>query len=196
MKTQYAIALAVLSGLGGAAAVQGLHAQVKPPVYLVTEINVTNPEAYGNEFAPKAQATIKAAGGRLIAIGGTGGAGAKPLTVLAGTAPQRLVIQQWDSLDQLKAWCFFVDTSPIDTSRTCRQQPRRSAVQGKAEVPSLNARGLRPSSCLRRATTSTVPVPRFPWRGQEGPPRRPFSCGDFFDSIDPNRTCEEIVRIA
>ena len=46
----------------GAAAVTGLHAQAKPPVYLVTEIDVTNPEAYGTEFAPKPQATVK--GGR------------------------------------------------------------------------------------------------------------------------------------
>ena len=54
----------------GAAGVSVLHAQAKPPVYLVTEIDVTNPDAYGKEFAPKAQATIKAAGGRQIAIGG------------------------------------------------------------------------------------------------------------------------------
>jgi hypothetical protein len=48
------------AALGGAAT-QGLHAQAKPPVYLVTEIDVTNPDAYAKEFAPKAQATIKAA---------------------------------------------------------------------------------------------------------------------------------------
>jgi len=110
MKIKYTVALSALVGIAiGAMAMQGLHAQSKPPVYLVTEINVTNPEAYGSEFAPKAQATIKAAGGRLVAIGGAGGAGAEPLTVIAGTAPQRLVIQQWDSLDQLKAWYNSAD---------------------------------------------------------------------------------------
>ena len=110
MKIKYTVASSALVGIAiGALAMQGLHAQSKPPVYLVTEINVTNPEAYGSEFAPKAQATIKAAGGRLVAIGGAGGAGAKPLTVIAGTAPQRLVIQQWDSLDQLKAWYNSAD---------------------------------------------------------------------------------------
>ena len=71
----------MLAGVAvGAVAIQGLHAQTKPPVYLVTEIDVTNPEAYGKEFAPKAQASIKAAGGRQIAIGGAGGAGAKAVT--------------------------------------------------------------------------------------------------------------------
>jgi uncharacterized protein (DUF1330 family) len=89
----------------GAVAIQGLHAQGKPAVYLVTEIDVTNPEAYGKEFAPKAQASIKAAGGRQIAIGGSGGAGAKGITALEGAAPpKRAVIQQWDSMDALMAW--------------------------------------------------------------------------------------------
>ena len=78
-----------------------LHAQGKAPVYLVTEIDVTNPDAYGKEFAPKAQATIKAAGGKQIAIGG---AGAKGVTAIVGTAPKRVVIQQRESLDALKAW--------------------------------------------------------------------------------------------
>ncbi len=110
MKTQATVALAMVAGFGlGAIAVQGLHAQNKAPVYLVTEIDVTNPEAFGTEFAPKAQATIKAAGGRLIAIGGTGGAGAKPVTALAGTAPKRVTIQAWDSIEQLKGWYNSAD---------------------------------------------------------------------------------------
>jgi len=110
MKAHYTVALSMLAGAAlGAVAIQGLHAQAKPPVYLVTEIDVTNPEAYGKEFAPKAQATIKAAGGRLIAIGGTGGAGAKPVTAFDGTAPKRVTIQLWDSLEQLKGWYNSAD---------------------------------------------------------------------------------------
>ena len=106
MKTKYTVALSMLAGIAvGAVAIQGLHAQTKPPVYLVTEIDVTNPEAYGKEFAPKAQASIKAAGGRQIAIGGAGGAGAKDVKTISGAAaPKRAVIQQWDSMDALMAW--------------------------------------------------------------------------------------------
>jgi uncharacterized protein (DUF1330 family) len=70
---------------------------------------VTNPAAYGAEFAPQAQAAIKAAGGRLIAIGGVGGAGAKPLTAITGTPPKRVAIQQWDSLERLNAWYNSAD---------------------------------------------------------------------------------------
>jgi len=105
VKTKYTVALSMLAGVAvGAVAIQGLHAQGKPPVYLITEIDVTNPEAYGKEFAPKAQASIKAAGGRQIAIGGAGGAGAKDIKAVSGTAPKRAVLQQWDSMDALMAW--------------------------------------------------------------------------------------------
>jgi len=63
MKTHYTVTLAMVAGFGlGAVAVQGLHAQAKAPVYYVAEIDVTNPDAYAKEYAPKAQALIKAAG--------------------------------------------------------------------------------------------------------------------------------------
>ena len=63
MNTKFKLTLAMLAGAAiGAAAVNGLHAQAKPPLYLVSEIDVTNPEAYGKEYAPKAQALIKASG--------------------------------------------------------------------------------------------------------------------------------------
>src|ERR1700680_4417837 len=76
--------LAMLAGVAiGAFAVQGLHAQAKPPVYYVAEIDVTNPDAYAKEYAPKAQAIIKAAGGRQLAIGGAGG-GAGVVTAFDG----------------------------------------------------------------------------------------------------------------
>jgi uncharacterized protein (DUF1330 family) len=105
MKQYFALGLGMIAGtVMGAAAVTGLHAQAKSSVYLVTEIDVSNPDAYGTEFAPKAQASIRAAGGRQIAIGGAGGAGAKQVTAIEGTPPKRVVIQQWDSLDALNAW--------------------------------------------------------------------------------------------
>ncbi len=104
MKTHYVIALAVVSAMAGAAAVQGLHAQGKPLVYVVAENDVTSPEAYGKEYAPKMQALIKSHGGRQLAIGGVGGAGSKNLTVLEGEAPKRVIIQVWDSMDKVQAW--------------------------------------------------------------------------------------------
>src|SRR5262245_2545000 len=105
MKTKYTVALSMLAGAAlGAAAIQGLHAQGTPLVYYVAEIDVTNPDAYAKEYAPKAQAIIKAMGGRQLAIGGTGGAGAKPVTAVDGEAPKRVVIQVWDNMEKMNAW--------------------------------------------------------------------------------------------
>ncbi|TMG93370.1 MAG: DUF1330 domain-containing protein [Betaproteobacteria bacterium] len=99
MKTQYTVALAIISGFGlGAAAIESLHAQAKPPVYVITEIDVTTQEAYMKEYAPKAQAAIKKSGGRLLAAGGK-------LTVIEGAPPKsRVAVTVWDSMEKIQAW--------------------------------------------------------------------------------------------
>src|SRR5262245_27366189 len=62
VKPRYTVVLSMLAGAAlGATAIHGLHAQAKPPVYYIAEIDVTNPEAYVKEYAPLAQASIKAA---------------------------------------------------------------------------------------------------------------------------------------
>jgi uncharacterized protein (DUF1330 family) len=103
MKTHHTVALAMVAGFGlGAVAVQGLHAQAKAPVYYVAQIDVTDPDAYAKEYAPKAQALIKAAGGRLVAIGGA--ASAAKVIAFDGEAPKRAVVQVWDSMEKIQAW--------------------------------------------------------------------------------------------
>jgi len=105
MKRRYTLTLAMLAGCGlGAAAVQGLHAQAKPPIYYVVEIDAADPEAYAREFAPQAQAIIKAAGGRFVAIGGAGATGAKPVIEIEGEPPKRAVVMVWDNMEQIKTW--------------------------------------------------------------------------------------------
>jgi uncharacterized protein (DUF1330 family) len=115
----------------GAAAVTGLHAQAKPPVFLITEIDVSNPEAYGKEFAPKAQAIIKGAGAKFVLIGGAGGASAKPITAIQGTPPKRVAVQQWDSLDALKAWYDGKDYQDALAIGKKYATFRRYAVEGQ-----------------------------------------------------------------
>ena len=99
MKSTHKIAGAMLAGAAlGALAVQGLHAQAKPPVYAVTEIEIANLDAYVKEYAPLAQASIKASGGHLLAAG-------QNVTALEGPPPKsRVAIQRFDSVEQIKAW--------------------------------------------------------------------------------------------
>jgi uncharacterized protein (DUF1330 family) len=132
MKTYITVSCAMLAGMAiGGFAVQGLHAQAKAPVYLITEIDVSNPDAYGKEFAPKAQATIKAAGAKLILIGGAGGAGSKPITAVEGTPPKRVAIQQWESLEAMNKWYTSADYQEALTIGKKYATFRRYAVEGQ-----------------------------------------------------------------
>jgi uncharacterized protein (DUF1330 family) len=132
MKQYLGLGLGVLVGTAiGAAAVSVLHAQAKPPVYLVTEIDVTNPEGYGKEYAPQAQANIKAAGGRFVALGGTGGVGARQVTALSGTPPKRATIIAWDNLEALNAWFNSADYQAIRKIGAQHATFRSYAVDGQ-----------------------------------------------------------------
>jgi len=80
----------------GATVVQGLHAQAKPPVYTVTEIDVQNVDAYVKEYVPVVQPIIKKGGGTLLAA-------SLKVTAMLGTAPKRVAINRWDSLEAAQA---------------------------------------------------------------------------------------------
>ena len=98
------IGLGMLAGAAlGALTVAELHAQVKPPVYFVGEIDVSNPDGYAKEYLPEAREIIKAHGGRLIAAGGAAGSGAQVIAV-DGEVPKRVVIYEYPSVDAVRAW--------------------------------------------------------------------------------------------
>lgn len=104
MMTNSKIALAVVSGAAlGAAAMHELHAQAKPPVYFIAEVDVSNPDAYAKEFALKSRDITKSHGGHFLAIGGSGGAGGK-VTAFDGEAPKRAVVIQFDNMDKIETW--------------------------------------------------------------------------------------------
>ena len=82
----------------GAAVVEALHAQTKPPIYVIGEIDVSNQDDYAREYVPKVRAVIKASGGRAVAA-------TNKAMAIEGEAPKtRVTIQMWDSLDQYQAY--------------------------------------------------------------------------------------------
>ena len=111
MKRSFTVGLAMVAGAAlGAAAVEGLHAQAKPLVYQIVEIDVLNQDAYVNDYVPKAQAAIKAAGGKFLAAGG------KATTIEGDPPKNRIVIQQWDSVEKIAAYrasAAFKDLLPL-----------------------------------------------------------------------------------
>ena len=99
MKTLYTAAFAVFTGAGiGALAVEGIHAQTKPPAYVVSEIEITDLDAYQKEYAPIQQALIKAAGGHLLAAG-------QNIVSFEGAPPKtRVSINRFDSMEAAQIW--------------------------------------------------------------------------------------------
>ena len=98
MKTHSMMALSLLGGVAlGAAAVQGLHAQARPPAYVVAEIDVTNPGPYEKEYVPGAAKAITDGGGKYVVRGGQAAA-------IFGAPPKpRIAIMVFDSMEQARA---------------------------------------------------------------------------------------------
>jgi uncharacterized protein (DUF1330 family) len=98
MKTHYAVALSLLAGVAvGAAAVQALHAQAKPPAYVVAEIDVTNPGPYEKEYVPFAVKAITNGGGKYVVRGGA-------TASFYGEPPKpRIAIMVFESMDKAQA---------------------------------------------------------------------------------------------
>src|SRR6516162_7906045 len=98
MKPRWTVALSMLVGVAlGAAAIQTLHAQAKPPVYMIAINEVSNQEGYAKEYVSPAQKSVKDHGGEYVAAG--------PGTQLAGNLPHGpVVILRWDSMEALGGW--------------------------------------------------------------------------------------------
>ena len=99
MKARYTVLAAAAAGFTlGAVAIAQLHAQAKPPVFYVAEIDLKDADAYVKEYAPKAQALIKKMGGKTLAAGSN-------ITPIEGAPPKsRVAVQQWESLKQIQKW--------------------------------------------------------------------------------------------
>jgi uncharacterized protein (DUF1330 family) len=101
VKTNYKVAIALVAGaVIGGAAVQGLHAQAKPPAYVVAELEVTNQEGFMKEFAPVARKALALGSGyKAIALGG------KTVSIEGAATKNRIAINVFDNLDEaLKAY--------------------------------------------------------------------------------------------
>jgi uncharacterized protein (DUF1330 family) len=109
MITTFKFALAVVASAAfGAAVVQGLHAQAKPKAYVVTETEVIDAAAQA-AYTPQIRAALQAAGARSISRPGG------RVVALEGTAPKRVGINEWDSLEQAQAFYnskVFMDLAP------------------------------------------------------------------------------------
>ena len=98
MRTPLAITGSMLVGaVVGAVAIQALHAQAKPPIYMIAINEVRDQDGYAKEYVSPAQKSVKDHGGEYVAAG--------PGTQVVGNLPHGpVVILRWDSMEALQAW--------------------------------------------------------------------------------------------
>lgn len=95
MRANHKIAIALFAGIAvGALAMQGLHAQAKPPAYVIAEIDVTNPEGYAKEYQPLALKAITSA--KFLARN-------TKTASLRGEPPKRIIQFAFENMDQAQA---------------------------------------------------------------------------------------------
>jgi uncharacterized protein (DUF1330 family) len=109
MKTHCTVGLSVLAGIGlGAVAVQGIHAQAKPPTYVIAEIDVTNQDGYAKEYIPLGQKAVLDGGAKYLARG-------TKTTSFKGEPPKRIVLLVFDDFD--KAQATFTSPAFMEAAR-------------------------------------------------------------------------------
>ncbi len=97
MKILFTAALSMLAGVAiGGTAVQTLHAQAKPPAYVILEGDVTNVDAYIKEYLPLVRKALLDGGGKYLAANGK-------FVTFAGEPPKRIAILVYENLYKAQA---------------------------------------------------------------------------------------------
>jgi uncharacterized protein (DUF1330 family) len=128
MKTPHVIALSMLAGIAlGATAIQGLHAQAKPPVYAIVDIDeVTDPalNATNTGRTNEAAATVfKDTGGRFLVR-------TDKITALDGTPPKRVIISVFESIEKAKAYYNSPEQMKVNDARMKSTKSRMFIAEG------------------------------------------------------------------
>ena len=130
MKMNYKVAVALVAGAAiGGAAIQGLHAQAKPPAYVVIPILKINDSAgFKTGVIDKANATAS----EMTAAGGHYVVRTQKFTSLDGNPPERLIIIQFDSVEKVQAWYNSSAQKEINAARMKSTNSLSFIVEGLA----------------------------------------------------------------
>jgi uncharacterized protein (DUF1330 family) len=130
MKINYKMAWTLLGGIAlGGAAIQGLHAQVKPPTYVVVAIRkVNDADTFKTGVVEKAPAAMAGSGARFVIR-------TDKITSLDGTPPQRFVLIAFDSVEQAQAWHNSTAQKEVDAARIKSTDSLSFIVEGVEKSP-------------------------------------------------------------
>jgi uncharacterized protein (DUF1330 family) len=127
MKANYKLALTLVAGIAlGGAAIEGIHAQVKPPTYVVIAIRkITDADAY-KAVLVKGPASAAASGATFVIR-------TDKITSLDGTPPARFVLLKFDSVEQAQAWHTSAAQKEVDAIRAKTTDSLSFIVEGVAK---------------------------------------------------------------
>ena len=110
----------------GAAATPGLHAQAKPPTYVVVALRkINDAETFKTAVVDKATAAITAFGSRYVVR-------TDKITSLDGPPPQRFVLLAFDSVEKAQAWSDLAATKEVTAARMKSTDSLSFIVEGFA----------------------------------------------------------------
>jgi uncharacterized protein (DUF1330 family) len=97
MTMRFWLVLSLLVTLAvGAIGVERLHAQAKPPIYVINEITVIDEAGFETYVAGERPLILKH-GGRFLVLGGK-------ITPVIGAPPKRFTLYSFDSMEEMRAW--------------------------------------------------------------------------------------------
>jgi uncharacterized protein (DUF1330 family) len=125
MRANYKLAIALVVGVAaGGAIIQSLHAQTKPPVYVVVDIaDITDPEGFKAIPPLSGPETLTPFGGRYIIR-------TDKVTALDGTPPKRFVVIAFDSAEKAQAWKASESSKKVDLIRDKTTKSSQFLVDG------------------------------------------------------------------
>jgi len=98
MKSSFKVGLGVLVGFSlGIAAAVGVHAQAGPPAYVISQIDVTNADAYSKEYVPLANKALAESGQKRLVSGG------KTISLAGDPPAARIVVSMFESMEKAQA---------------------------------------------------------------------------------------------
>lgn len=125
MKAKHKLAVALVVGVAsGGAIIQGLHAQTKPPVYVVVDIaDITDPEGFKAIPPLAGPEMLTPFGGRYIIR-------TDKITALDGTPPKRFVVISFDTVEHAQAWKASESSKKVDAIRDKTTKSAQFLVDG------------------------------------------------------------------
>jgi uncharacterized protein (DUF1330 family) len=125
MNMKYAVALSLTAGIAiGAVAIDRLHAQAKPPVYVVNEVEITDQAGF-QKYAEDNSKLIQKHGGKYLVRGG------KIIKTLTGPGPTgRYTIYSFENESKMNDWLADPAQKDVVATRDKVAKFRSFVVEG------------------------------------------------------------------